>query len=85
MAEEPRYEYFEDELVGVLEEALRREFEARAFYLTSAGQRPWKPQSKEMLEWLAGEEKKHAELVTRHLDDVKRRLSWIHYKPGPKE
>lgn len=85
MAEQPQYEYFEDELIGVLEEALRREFEARAFYLTSAAQRPWKAQSREMLEWLAGEEKKHAELVTKHLDDIKRRLSWIHYKPGPKE
>jgi len=80
-----KYEYYEDELVGVLEEALRREHEARAFYLTSAEQRPWKPESKEMLGWLAGEEAKHAELITAHLDDLKKRLAWIHYKPGPKE
>ena len=79
------YEYYEEELVGVLEEALRREFEARAFYLTSAEQRPWKPESREMLDWLAGEEAKHAELITTHLDDLKKRLAWIHYKPGPKE
>ena len=81
----PEYEYYEDELVSVLEEALRREHEARAFYLTSAEQRPWKPESKKVLDWLAGEEAKHAELITAHLDDLKRRLSWIRYKPGPKE
>jgi rubrerythrin len=80
-----QYEYYEDELMGVLEEALRREGEARAFYIASAGQRPWKPESREMLDWLAGEEAKHAELITTHLDDLKKRLSWIHYKPGPKE
>jgi len=79
------YEYYEDELVGVLEEALRREFEARAFYLSSAKQRPWKPESRDMLAWLAGEEAKHAELITSHLDDLKKRLAWIHYKPGPQE
>ena len=80
-----QYEYYEDELVGVLEEALRREHEARAFYISSSEQRPWKPESKEMLNWLAGEEAKHAELIAAHLDDLKKRLSWIHYKPGPKE
>jgi rubrerythrin len=83
-AAEQKYEYYEDELVGLLEEALRREGEARAFYLTSAEQRPWQPESKKMLNWLAGEEAKHAELITAHLDDIKRRLAWIHYKPGPK-
>jgi rubrerythrin len=81
----PEYEYYEDELVGVLEEALRREYEARAFYVASGEQRPWRPESKNMLDWLAGEEAKHAELITAHLDDLKRRLSWIRYKPGPKE
>ncbi len=82
---EHKYEYYEDELIGVLEEALRREHEARDFYLTSAQQRPWKPESKEMLDWLANEEKKHAELITEHVDDIRRRLAWIRYKPGPVE
>jgi rubrerythrin len=82
---EQKYEYYEDELIGVLEEALRREHEARDFYLTSAKQRPWKPESKKMLDWLADEEKKHAELIAEHVDDIKRRLAWIHYKPGPTE
>jgi rubrerythrin len=81
----PEYEYYEGELVGVLEEALRREHEARAFYIASGEQRPWKPETKRMLDWLAGEEAKHAELITAHLEDLKRRLSWIHYKPDPKE
>jgi rubrerythrin len=81
----PEYEYYEGELVGVLEEALRREYEARAFYVASGEQRPWRPESKKMLDWLAGEEAKHAELITAHLEDLKRRLSWIRYKPGPKE
>jgi rubrerythrin len=82
---EQQYEYYENEMVGVLEEALRREHEARAFYLAAAEQRPWKPESKQMLDWLAGEEAKHAELITKHLDEVKKRISWINYKPGPKE
>lgn len=80
-----KYEYYEDELVGVLEDALRREQEARAFYLESAEKRPWKPESRQMLDWLAGEEAKHAKLITEHLDDLKKRLAWIHYEAGPKE
>ncbi len=79
------YEYYEDELIGVLEEALRREHQARDFYLALAEQRPWKAESKEMLDWLAGEEKKHADLIGGHVDDLRRRLAWIHYKPGPRE
>jgi len=66
----PEYEYYEGELVGVLEEALRREHEARAFYVASGEQRPWRPESKKMLDWLAGEEAKHAELITAHLEDL---------------
>lgn len=85
MAEQPKYEYYEDELVGVLELALQKEADARAYYLEAAGKRPWKPESKQMLEWLANEEKKHAELITGHLEDIKKRISWIRYKPGPKE
>jgi rubrerythrin len=80
-----KYEYYEDELVGVLEDALQQEHEARAFYLQSAAKRPWKPESREMLDWLAGEEAKHAQLITEHLEDIKKRLAWIHYKPGPSE
>lgn len=79
------YEYYEDELVSVLEDALRREHEARAFYMESADKRPWKLESKQMLDWLAGEEAKHAKLITEHLDDIKKRLAWIHYEAGPKK
>ena len=82
---EGNYEYYEHELIGVLEEALRREHEARDFYLTAAAQRPWKPESKKMLEWLGGEEQKHADLITAHVEDIQKRLKWIHYKPGPQD
>jgi hypothetical protein len=53
--------------------------------MESAEKRPWKPESKQMLDWLAGEEAKHAKLITEHLDDIKKRLAWIHYEAGPKE
>ena len=82
---ETKYEYYENELIGVLEDALKQEHNARAFYLAAAEQRPWKPESKKMLDWLAGEEAKHAQLITEHLEEVKKRLAWINYKPGPKE
>jgi len=80
-----QYEYFEDEAVGVLEDALRREYEARDYYVSSAERRPWKPETKQLLEWLAGEESKHVQLISEHLDEIKKRLDWIRYKPGPKE
>lgn len=80
-----QYEYYEDEAVGVLEDSLRREWEARDYYASSAEKRPWKPETKQLLEWLAGEESKHARLITEHLDEIKKRLEWIRYKPGPKE
>jgi rubrerythrin len=81
----PQYEYFEDEAVGILEDALQQEHRARDYYASSALKRPWKAETKQLLEWLAGEETKHAELITGHLDEIKKRLTWIRYKPGPKE
>jgi rubrerythrin len=81
---ERQYEYFEDEAVGLLEDALQQEYRARDYYQSSSLKRPWKKETKELLEWLAGEESKHAQLITEHLDEVKKRLDWIRYKPGPK-
>jgi rubrerythrin len=82
---ERQYEYYEDEAVGVLEDALQQEYRARDYYQSSSQKRPWKKETKELLEWLAGEESKHAQLITEHLDEIKRRLAWIRYKPGPKQ
>ena len=80
-----QHEYFEDEALGVLEDALQQENVARDYYASSAARRPWKPETKQLLEWLAGEESKHVRLITEHLDEIKKRLHWIRYKPGPKE
>ena len=82
---ERQYEYFEDEAVGVLEDALQQEYRARDYYQSWSLKRAWKKETKELLEWLAGEESKHAQLITEHLDEIKRRLDWIRYKPGPKQ
>lgn len=80
-----KYEYFEDEAVGILEDALQQEYKARDYYQSSSVKRPWKTETKELLEWLAGEESKHAQLITEHLTEMKRRLTTIHYQAGPKE
>ncbi len=88
MAAQPsgqQYEYFEEEAVGILEDALQQEFKARDYYQSSSLKRPWKKETKELLEWLAGEESKHAQLITEHLEEMKRRLTTIHYQAGPKE
>ena len=43
---ERQYEYYEDEAVGVLEDALQQEYRARDYYQSSSLKRPWKKETK---------------------------------------
>ena len=74
--------YYELELVEILEDALRREMEARNYYLTSAQDPHHKTETKAMFEMLAGEEERHAAIIRGRLEENQMRVKAITFK-GP--
>jgi rubrerythrin len=61
-------------LLGIIEKAIQREEEAYAFYTDILGQVE-EPSTRETIEWIAGEEKKHREFLIDYRDGK--------YGPGP--
>lgn len=61
-------------LLGIIEKAIQREEEAYAFYTDILGQIE-EPSTRETIEWIAGEEKKHRKFLIDYRDGK--------YGPGP--
>ena len=74
--------YYEMELVEILEDALRREMEARNYYVTSAQDPHHKPETKAMFEMLADEEERHAAIIRGRLEENRMRVKALTWK-GP--